>query len=102
MKLRFNEWIPSNEFISRLSEFINEKVLSAILEFKINENQLEEIVNKLLPVLDEVDTVVSWSLISRFTENGKLPVLDTLRELGFSPRPNAKINVGLGRPLIDE
>jgi len=83
-------------------EFRNEKVLSAILEFKFKENQLKEIVEKLSPVLDEVDSVVTWSLISRFTDHKTLPVLDELRSLGLSPRPNAKINVGLGRPLIDE
>jgi NAD-dependent dihydropyrimidine dehydrogenase PreA subunit len=83
------------------AEFMQEKVLSAILEFKIKEHQLEEVAKALFPALEEVDTVVSWGLITRFAEDGTLPVLDKLTSLGFSPRPNAKINVGLGRPLID-
>jgi hypothetical protein len=83
-------------------EFMNEKVLSAIIEFKLKVDQLEGIVGKLRAVLEEVDTVVSWAFISRFAEDGTLPVLDELRKLGFSPRPNAKVNMGLGRPLVEE
>jgi hypothetical protein len=83
------------------AEFMQEKVLSAIVEFRIKEQQLEEIVQVLFPVLDEVDTVVSWGFITRFEEDGTLPVLDKLTRIGFSPRLKAKINVGLGRPLID-
>jgi NAD-dependent dihydropyrimidine dehydrogenase PreA subunit len=84
------------------ADLIHEKVLSAILEFKLKEDQLEKIVEKLRTVLEEVDTVVSWGFITRFAEDGTLPALDALRKLGFSPRPNAKINMGLGRPLAEE
>jgi len=56
----------------------------------------------LIPALDTVDTVISWSLISRFDEDGELPVIQDLQALGLSPRPNAKINIGLGRPLIED
>ncbi len=82
-------------------EFLEEKILSGILEFKIMGDQLEEVINSLVPVLEEVDTVVSWGLITRFEEDGTLPVIQNLKEMGLSPRPNAKINLGLGRPLID-
>jgi len=82
------------------SEFLQEKILSGILEFSIKEELLEEILIKLLPALETVDTVVSLSLISRFTEDATLPVLEKLKQLGLSPRPNAKINLGLGDPLI--
>ncbi len=82
-------------------EFRNEKVLSAILEFKIPEDQLEHVVGRLLPVLAEVDTVVSWGLVSRFAEDGTLPVRSRLQALGIPARPNAKINMGLGRPIAE-
>ncbi len=82
-------------------EFRNEKVLSAILEFKIREDQLEEIVGQLKPVLAEVDTVVSWGLASRFAEDGTLPVRTRLAALGVPARPNAKINMGMGRPICE-
>lgn len=83
-------------------EFLQEKILSAILEIQMQKDQLESVVNLLIPALDKVDTVVSWSLISRFEEDGELPVLEHLKALGLFPRPNAKINMGLGRPLIED
>lgn len=82
-------------------EFRNEKVLSAILEFKIREEQLEQVIRQLQPVLAEVDTVVSWGLASRFAEDGTLPVRARLEALGVPARPNAKINMGMGRPLCE-
>ena len=83
-------------------EVLREKILSAILEFKIKEHQLEQIVKTLIPILGQLDTVVSWGLITRFTEDGRLPVRSKLEELGIPSRPNAKINLGLGRPIIEE
>lgn len=82
-------------------EFRNEKVLSAILEFKIKEDQLAEVVRKLRPVLAEVDTVVSWGLATRFAKDGTLPVRARLEALGVPARPNAKINMGMGRPIVE-
>ena len=83
-------------------EVLQEKVLSAILEFKIKEGQLEAVVEKLKPVLNDVDTVVSWGLATRFAEDGSLPVRSKLEKIGLPTRPNAKINMGLGRPIIEE
>lgn len=82
-------------------EVVNEKVLSAILEFKIRNDQLESVVRKLTPVLAEVDTVVSWGLATRFAEDGTLPVRARLEALGIPARPNAKINMGMGRPIVE-
>ena len=79
-----------------------EKVLSAILEFKIKEEQLEEVVAKLRPVLAEVETVVSWGLATRIAPDGTLPVRSRLAALGIPTRSNAKINLGLGRPIKEE
>jgi len=82
-------------------EVLNEKVLSAIVEFKIKEDKLPEVVNTLTPALEKVNTVVSWVLISRVAEDGTIPVLSRLAELKLATRPNAKINMGLGRPIIE-
>ena len=76
-------------------------MLSAILEFKIRDEQLESVVRKLTPVLAEVDTVVSWGLATRFAEDGTLPVRSRLAALGVPARPNAKINMGMGRPIVE-
>jgi NAD-dependent dihydropyrimidine dehydrogenase PreA subunit len=83
-------------------EVLQEKVLSAILEFKIKEDQLEDVVKMLHPVLNDIDTVVSWGLATRFAEDGSLPVRSKLEQIGLPARPNAKINMGLGRPIIEE
>ncbi|WP_029165437.1 indolepyruvate ferredoxin oxidoreductase subunit alpha [Aminiphilus circumscriptus] len=82
-------------------EYVNEKVLSAILELRIMEDKLEETLEKMFLSFEALNTVVSVGLVSRFDENSKLPVIEKLRRMGFDVRPNAKINVGLGRPLID-
>jgi NAD-dependent dihydropyrimidine dehydrogenase PreA subunit len=82
-------------------EVLQEKVLSAILEFKFKEDYLEEVVKTVIPVLKQVNTVVSWDLVTRFSENKTLPVIGMLQNMGISVRPNAKINMGMGRPLID-
>lgn len=82
-------------------EFRNEKVLSAILEFKFPEDRLETVVRRLQPVLADLDTVVSWGLVSRFAEDGTLPVRSRLQALGVPVRPNAKINMGMGRPIVE-
>ena len=78
-----------------------EKILSAILEFKIRDESLEDTVKALLPVLEQVDTVVSWGLATRFERDGSLPVRSRLKNIGISVRPNAKINMGMGRPIIE-
>ncbi|WP_316979558.1 indolepyruvate ferredoxin oxidoreductase subunit alpha [Shumkonia mesophila] len=82
-------------------EFRDEKILSAILEIRIDDSQLAAVVDKVIPLLDDVDTVVSVGLVSRFDDNDELPVIGALRSLGITPRPNAKINVGLGRPIVE-
>lgn len=82
-------------------EYLNEKILSAILEIRIDEGQLADVVGKVIPLLDDLDTVVSVGLVSRFDDNNELPVISALRSLGITARPNAKINVGLGRPIVD-
>lgn len=83
-------------------EVLEEKILSAILEFKIKEHELGPTVNMLTPVLKQVNTVVSWGLITRFEEDGTLPVVARLKDLGIAARPNAKINMGLGRPIVEK
>lgn len=75
----------------------NERVLSAIIEFKINSTtKAVEILNLIKKVDKLIDTVFSVGVVSRF-EDGEIPVLDLITEQGFSVRPNAKINIGLGK-----
>lgn len=82
-------------------EVLNEKILNATIEIRLNERNLESAMQTILPMLNDLDTVVSVGLLSRFEEDGSLPVIDKLKKINVAARPNAKINVGLGRPLAD-
>ncbi len=79
----------------------NERVISAIVEFKIPAQQLPAIVSAVKQVAERIDTLFSWDLVTRVDPDGQLPVLAQLGDLGVAPRPNAKINMGLGRPLAE-
>lgn len=82
-------------------ELLPQRVLSAIIEVRLGLNDLEKIIPVILEVSREINTVFSLSVISRFEANGDLPVLKRLQELGIAYRPNAKINLGMGRPLVE-
>ncbi len=81
-------------------EVVNERVLSAILEVKVPLEKLPMILEIVRQVAQEVDTVFSLDVITRVNDDGSIPVMPVLEQAGFRPRPNAKINLGLGRPLI--
>jgi hypothetical protein len=81
-------------------EFADEKVLSTILELKISgEDELMSSLERILPILDTMNTVVSVGIVTRFDDGGGLALVDRLENAGIPVRPAAKINVGLGRPL---
>ncbi len=82
-------------------EVKNERVLSAIVEASFPVAQLPQILTTVKQVAQQIDTVFSLDLITRFEPDGTIAVLPELKRLGFPVRPNAKINLGLGRPLID-
>jgi len=80
----------------------NERVLSAIIEFLIEPSRLEEVVK----ALEEssalaTGTVFSVSMINRVDSGGAIPNLEALAKLGYRASPNAKVNLGLGRPKAD-
>jgi NAD-dependent dihydropyrimidine dehydrogenase PreA subunit len=81
---------------------LSERVLSAILELKIPVGKLREVLGVIREVSVKIDTAFSLDLISRVEPDGTTPAVAIAREAGFVPRPNAKTNVGLGRPLFKE
>ena len=80
-------------------QYLGEKVVSAIIEFAVEEERLSEILDILKNVAKDLDTVFSLSLTTCFSEDGTIPVMNVLNQQGLVPRPNAKINLGMGRPL---
>ncbi len=73
----------------------NEKVLSAIIEFKVSLEKLPHVLDVIKEVDPIIDTVFSVGLVSRF-ENEEIPIKELVERHGFQLRPNAKINMGLG------
>jgi hypothetical protein len=82
-------------------EVRNERVLSAIVEVGFPVARLPQVLAAVKHVAQQISTVFSLDLITRFEPDGAIAVLADLERLGFPARPNAKINLGLGRPLID-
>ena len=81
-------------------ELLGQRILSAIVELKVKTGELSNVLPAILEVGRKIDTVFSLSVISRFENDGELPVLKQLEKFRIIPAPNAKINFGLGRPLV--
>lgn len=75
-----------------------ERVLSAIIEFKIPTHKLPQVLEVIKEVEGEIDTVFSVGVVSRISGNNTDDIINQISQLGFEVRPNAKINIGLGRP----
>jgi len=83
-------------------DVLNETVLSAIIECKVEIGRLKKVLEAIKGVAPKIETVFSLDLISRMGADGTIPTVAVAREAGFSPRPNTKTNLGLGRPLKEE
>jgi NAD-dependent dihydropyrimidine dehydrogenase PreA subunit len=79
-------------------EVRNERVLSAIIEAQMPAAGLAQLVPVIHEVARHVDTVISWEIVTRLNDDGSIPIMEDLKKLGTMPRPNAKINLGMGRP----
>lgn len=87
-----NPWKVSPESIRRL------RSLSAIIEFKTPKEKVPEILQTLKEVSEEIDTVFSVGLISRW-KNGELELMPLVEKVpGIEVYPNGKHNMGIGRP----
>jgi NAD-dependent dihydropyrimidine dehydrogenase PreA subunit len=78
---------------------LNERVLSAIIEFKLPEERLEVILPAIKQVAATLETVFSLGVMSVLPSEGPDPVAERIKALGFSLRPNGTVTLGLGRPL---
>jgi hypothetical protein len=80
-------------------ELLGERVLSAIIEIQVKREQLRGILRTVKEVAAELDTVLCLDVFMVVGPELKIPrdVRDAIESEGFSWRPNAKINMGLGR-----
>ena len=80
-------------------EMLGERVLSAIIEIKVKRDELRGILRTLKEVAQEVDSVFCNDACTIVEPGLKIPeeVLESIRAEGLTWRPNAKINMGMGR-----
>lgn len=82
-------------------EVLNERALSAIIEFELSQEGLADLLNDLRAVSLEIGTVFSLNAIQICSPEGRQPMLDILSAEGFNPSPNGKSNLGLGKPAYE-
>ena len=78
-------------------DVLNEKVLSAIIELKTVLEKIPEVLQAILQVEKEIDTVVSVAIASKCCPDGSIPHEEWVYRNGFSLSLNGKTNLGLGR-----
>ncbi len=81
-------------------EILGERILSLVVEFTVPIGSTKQIISILRGLEDKIDTVFSLGVITRVNPDKSIPVMTILEEAGCTIRPNAKVNVGLGRPLV--
>jgi hypothetical protein len=78
-------------------DFLNEKVMSAIVEIKVPVARTEEIIRLVWDVEKRLDTVISLGVATRCGEHGEeVIVAPILQRLGYKLE-RAKTNIGLGQ-----
>jgi len=83
-------------------EILNEKVLSAILEFSVKLELLPKLFEALKQVAREIDTVFSFDLVTRIGPDNSVPTEPYTDAAGLWVATNGKTNAGLGRPRFEE
>ncbi len=87
--------------LGHISEEIkSERVLSAIIEFKVPKEKVEKVLQVIKEVEKIIPTVFSVGVVSRVMDDGTIPIISLLNQQGLSVRPNAKVNLGLGRTKL--
>jgi len=83
------------------NEVLDERVLSAIIEFKIPNEKLAELLRILKNIEKEIDTVFSLSLICRVEKDNSLPAIEIAKKLTWVSI-NGKTNLGLGKAKLNK
>ena len=78
---------------------LNERVLSAIVEFVIPVEEMESVITKITNISDGLETVFSLDVIIYNDESTKSQVINIINRLNIPISSAGKTNVGLGRPL---
>jgi len=95
----FNDMIQDRKTGELKMELMGERVLSAIIEIQVKRDQLRQVLRTVKEVTREVDSVFCVDVYTRLEPGLKIPseIIQTIEAEEFTWRPNAKINMGLGR-----
>ena len=78
-------------------DLLNEKILSAIVEIKTPLAEVKKVLDTVMDMSNQIDTVIAIGVSTRCDDEGNDPLLASLlKELGYSFE-RAKTNMGLGR-----
>ena len=80
-------------------EILDEKVLSAIVEFTVPIEKAQEVFSAVHDAAAEINTVFSLDLICKVGPGEQIPIVEEVEKAGLFRSMNGKVNVGLGRPL---
>lgn len=82
-------------------ELLAERVLSAIIEIKVKRDRLPLVLQTVRAVAAEIKSVFCLDICTQLEPGLQVPeeILDIITAEGFAWKPNAKINLGLGRAL---
>jgi hypothetical protein len=105
MGIEFEKRNPVTSLMSDAStgeireDILNEKILSAIVEFKTSMANVPAILKKVKEVAGTLDTVVAVGVAARCDEHGENRLEEMLAAEGFAFN-RGKTNLGLGRPSV--
>ncbi len=106
--IEFEKINPTTEMMSDpktgkfKEELLDEKVLSAILEFPVKPEKVPALLQTLEELSKELDCIFSLDIASRCNPDLSVPHEEIIAQTGHWISPNAKTNIGLGRPLVKE
>ena len=90
-------WMIKDSNGSLKARYLNERVLSAVIEFKIKEVEINKIFDFIRRFDRETKNVFTVGIISPLRTDGTIPIVDTIKQQGFHLSSHAKVNLGLGR-----
>src|SRR5262249_523039 len=80
-------------------DILNEKILSAIVEFKTSIENVPAVLHRIEEVSGTLDTIVAVGVSTRGEEKGDRVVEEVLLDEGFA-FVRGKTNLGMGRRLL--
>ena len=94
-------WMTDKKTGKIRDDILNEKSLSAIVEVSFPIDRLKAVLKKIDEVAQQIDTVFSITTCVKVLPDGSLPTDKIFQELGITPYPDSKNNIGIGRPRFN-